>query len=89
MKPGDVYIKSLKDHDIFRRIVNIHQGVVCYSRGTDTNGLCKVESFQKWASNKKVRLATPDDPRFNDSQVDEKERNRRFGQPHFGHSEAE
>jgi hypothetical protein len=58
MKPGDVYIKSLDSHDIFRRIIAIHQGVVCYSRGSNTNGLCKVESFQKWAKHKRVRVET-------------------------------
>lgn len=56
MKPGDVYVKSLESKDIHRRIIGIHQGVVVYSRGGNTNGLCKVESFKKWASNKKVRL---------------------------------
>jgi hypothetical protein len=63
MKEGEVYIKSLETHDIFRRIVGVRQGVVAYSRGTDTNRTCKVESFQKWARNKKVRLADPNEER--------------------------
>jgi len=56
MKEGEIYVKSLDDHDIFRRIVGIHQGVVVYSRGSDTNGICKIETFEKWKRNKRVRL---------------------------------
>ena len=54
MRVGEVYVKSLEDKQIFRRIVGIHQGKVVYSRGTDKNGICSVEAFAKWARNKKV-----------------------------------
>ena len=60
MKEGDVYFKTLRrkgvKRQIFRRIVGIHLGKVVYSRGTNKNGICKVESFEKWARNPSVSL---------------------------------
>lgn len=66
MKPGDVFIKSLKTHDIHRRVIGIHQGIVVYSRGSDKNSMCKVASFEKWLRNKKVRLASDQEAQKND-----------------------
>jgi hypothetical protein len=61
VKAGDVYIKRLKNgKDIFRRIIAIHLGVVVYSRGGDTNGMCTVQNFSKWASNTRVERVEAD-----------------------------
>lgn len=58
MKEGDVYIKRLKSgNDAVRRIIAIHKGVVCYSRGTDTNGFCSEQEFLDWAANGRVEIA--------------------------------
>jgi len=53
---GQIFVKEGSYRKLHRRVITIHQGVVCYSRGGDTNGLCKLKSFMKWIKNGKAEL---------------------------------
>lgn len=62
MKEGEVYIKRLKSgNDAVRRVIAIHNGIVCYSRGSDTNGYCSEDEFFQWTMDGRVEMLVPGD----------------------------
>lgn len=59
-KEHDVFIHTpsekavLRTRKIMRRVVAIHDGVVCYSNGGNQNRFCKLHTFLRWIKRKTV-----------------------------------
>lgn len=44
VQEGDVYVRG----DRMRRVIAIRDSAVAYSKGTESNGMCKLSTFKRW-----------------------------------------